>query len=287
MINSKNFKEIIKVAGSTAYLLTGGEKTALFDCGMAYTAKKLIKGIEEVLGEKPLDCVFLTHSHYDHMGALPYLKMRWPGLTVYASEYAAYVFTRPGAQRVIKEYSFKAAEENFIEIEDYDNALLSVDTTLADGQKVDLGGHTVTAVELLGHTKCSMGYFIDENTLFASESTGLYDTSGIVHPTFVLSYKDALASIEKCQTLAPQNIVTPHGSLLPLAEVPNYWQLCKDAVDGICSFVQTCADKGMGEEKIVDAVVENYWVKDIKEIQPLFAFIANAKVLVGSILNGQ
>lgn len=60
--------------GGEAILITCCEKTAMIDCGMAYCGEQMIENTKKYLGGRKLDYVFITHTHYDHMGALPYIR---------------------------------------------------------------------------------------------------------------------------------------------------------------------------------------------------------------------
>ena len=83
--------------GGEAVLIMGSRKTALHDCGMACFKDRLIENIRKELGERNLDYILLSHSHYDHMGALPYLLEIWPEAKVCAGLKASKVFQSQGA----------------------------------------------------------------------------------------------------------------------------------------------------------------------------------------------
>lgn len=67
-----------EILGS-CHLAVGERNTVLFDPGMAWYGEKTVEKIKEIIGDRPIDAVFLTHSHYDHVGALPVIKKYWPG----------------------------------------------------------------------------------------------------------------------------------------------------------------------------------------------------------------
>ena len=67
-----------EILGS-CHLAVGERNTVLFDPGMAWYGEKTVEKIKEIIGDRPIDAVFLTHSHYDHAGALPDIEGRLEG----------------------------------------------------------------------------------------------------------------------------------------------------------------------------------------------------------------
>ena len=81
---------LIDVTGDgkgTVFLVTG-QANILYEAGMAYCAGQMVKKIEEALDGGELDAVFLSHSHYDHVAGLPYIRARWPEVKDYGSALA-------------------------------------------------------------------------------------------------------------------------------------------------------------------------------------------------------
>ena len=56
----------------------------MIDCGMAYSAGETISNIKEILNGRSLDYILISHTHYDHIGALPYIKKEFPDAVVQA-----------------------------------------------------------------------------------------------------------------------------------------------------------------------------------------------------------
>ena len=82
--------------GGESFLIDGKTETAIYDCGMAYCHKDVVSNIKSLLnklGRETLDYVFLSHSHYDHIGALPYIIKEWPQVKVIGAPKLLKVFS--------------------------------------------------------------------------------------------------------------------------------------------------------------------------------------------------
>jgi glyoxylase-like metal-dependent hydrolase (beta-lactamase superfamily II) len=70
---------VIGSATIPVYLLDG-PVPVLFDAGMTAGAFLYEAGIKEILGERSPEFLFLTHSHFDHVGSVSHFKEVWPDL---------------------------------------------------------------------------------------------------------------------------------------------------------------------------------------------------------------
>ena len=73
--------EIINVTGGLSgdvFLFKTKDTAIIFDTSAPVDAKNLLENLELVLNGQPLDYIFLTHSHYDHLGGTPYIKEKYP-----------------------------------------------------------------------------------------------------------------------------------------------------------------------------------------------------------------
>ena len=97
--------------GGEAFLLDAGKKTMLVDAGFAFCGEETADRLERALAGRPLDVLFLTHTHYDHCGGSVAVSRRRPEARIVAGEYAKRVFARPGALAVIREMDLAAARQ--------------------------------------------------------------------------------------------------------------------------------------------------------------------------------
>ena len=275
--------------GGEALLVMGSERTALIDCGMAFCGRRMVKNLEEKLkesGRETLDYVLLSHSHYDHMGALPYVRASFPEAVVCASRRCKEILTRPNAKKLIRELGLAARE--LYEPENTEDILvddLKVDRILEDGDVISLGKERLVALETKGHTDCSMSYALEPvRLLFTSESTGIIETSEYVDTPILKDFHDAMDSLKKCMDYGAEYICLPHCGMIPKDFNDTYWRMFREACDDRLEFVREQKAMGLDSEEMSDNYIKKYWDPALKQIQPLQAYAINSKAVIKAIL---
>lgn len=270
--------------GGSAFLILGTEKTALFDCGMAYCARQLIDNIERVLDKRTLDYILISHSHYDHIGAIPYIKKRWINAQVLGADYAKQILTRTNALNTIRSFGIQAAKfYHNGTIDNYDDAMMKVDCSIGDGDILDLGGLTVKVIATPGHTKCSLSFLVDQ-TIFLSESTGFLSKSGKFYACFITSCAEAINSINRCQEINPQFIISPHYGLVSANDTPDYWKNCMLAIKASQEFILRLAEQGYSNEQILSEYEKEFQDEQSMVEQPIYAFRLNVENMIKTVL---
>ncbi len=266
-------------SGGEALLIIGSDRTAVYDTGMAWCGDKLADNIKGELGDRPLDYVLLSHTHYDHVGGLPFLRMRWPDLIAYGSGYGKKILEKQSALDTIRNLS-QAAAGLFLDksavLPDYSDDHMKIDRAVGEGDRIHLGDRTVRVLETKGHTNCSLSFYLEEESiLLLSESTGVMTEGNRVHASILSSYKDAMTSIEKCRSIGAKHLFIPHYLELPKDLASTYWDRAIESAKELKDFVLEGLEKGLSEDEMLEKSISLFWVGD--DYQPLLAFMANMK----------
>ncbi len=287
----ENIVRVTSGRGGEALLIVGNDKTGLYDCGMAYCGEETVKNIEielKKLNRSKLDYIFLSHTHYDHIGALPYIKKRWKYAVVCGSEKAKRVFNSNGAKKLIKTLGEAARNlysdsKNEILITD-----LEVDIVVKDGDKISLGygNDNVVVIETKGHTDCSLAFFVEKNkVMLASESTGVMYTVDYIDPQILKSYDDCINSALRCKNYNSDIIISPHYGVVPDFKTDEYFDLFIDCAENERNICKELLEKGKDKDYILKNYVNRFWNEDRKKEQPKEAFLINAGHIIDNIID--
>lgn len=275
----------VGVPGGDAFLLITREKTALIDAGYAFYAEKMIGNIKEKLGERPLDYVLLTHTHYDHASGSAYCRCVWNDVKVVAGEYAGKVFSRPSAITVIREMNDNAAK--LWGAEGYADKLddLSIDIIVKDGDIIDLGSVKLRAIEAPGHTKCSIAFYSEEEKLLIScETLGTKLGEASVVPCYLVGYDMAISSIEKVMRYAPEHILLPHRGIISGEKCAQFLEESLSAARETKERIIQGYTDGKTVDELIADMKEWFYTAEYRVYQPEEAFLLNASYMVPMLI---
>lgn len=275
--------DVRHISGDSSFLLDDGKTAILYDTGFAFTGNQVAQNIKNILGDRNLDYIFLTHSHYDHALGSVYVKKLYPNAKIVAGEYATKIFLKDSAKQVMRDLDNKFAKT--CGVDEYEDLIdnLIVDIAVNDGDEIKAGDMTFTCVSLPGHTKCSIGYYLkNEKLLLGCETLGVY-TGESVLPSYLVGYEMALNSIEKAKALDIENILAPHYGVLSTEQTKKYLQDCKtnaiDTSNGILNILKN----GGSDQDAIDYFMNKYYLGYAKEIYPIDAITLNTTIMVNLI----
>ena len=279
---------IIPGKGCECQLITA-EKTALWDTGMFYCADNCVKLVKDALDGRRLDYIVLSHSHYDHIGALSVFRREFPEAEVLASEYCAYVFTRDGAKKVMKEMSENAAAEFGVDtgvLPPFDISGFYVDRTVGTGDSLDLGDVSFDIYNTPGHTKDSISMFERvSRTLILCESCGIAEDFGWVHVPALTGCEDCLRSIRLVDSLDADTVICPHHGIVTEEDgyicAHDFFSRGVECLGIMKDMAADCIKRGMNDEEMLQYFVDNVHKKFIiTEGQPEKAFRLNTSAYI-------
>ena len=260
----------IGVAALPAYLVVG-DTPALFDAGMTFMGPIYLEDLRTHLGDENGLCFnFLTHSHFDHAGAAPYLKRKIIGLQIGAHPLAAETFAKPKAIDLIRNLSrnFEMLKASAIVGE---NVLFSdpdVDIFLEDGMEIDLGqGLIFRTITTPGHTKDAVSFFIPaRKALIVGEAAGTLDKRMNIQPAFLSSYRNYMASLEKLASLDIDLLMLGHNHALTGEDARTYIGKSMAQAEAFQRRIANYLDELHGDQ---DAVVQRFYREDFEEAKAI------------------
>ena len=275
------------VPGGEAFLLITEEKAAIIDAGFSFTAKPMVKKIKEELGDRPLDYILLSHSHYDHISGSSLMKKTWPNVQILSAEHAAKVFEKKKVMKTIAKMN-RVAAMYFKKSQFFNNDLsrIHTDRVVKNGDIVDLGSIKLEVIEAPGHTRDSLAFWCEsERLVMTCETMGVLAGNDMIMPACLVGFKSTMDFIDKLEELRPMKMLYPHYGIIDNeADCMTVIQWARRDNLEAKNLIVDAYKKGMDVETIKQLVKDRYYTDIVKKGQPEKAFDLNNKYMVPMII---
>ncbi|MCX7982837.1 MAG: MBL fold metallo-hydrolase [Syntrophales bacterium] len=246
------------------YLVKGTSASALIEVGVTATAPHIISTLK-ILEIAP-HYLIVSHPHADHVMGLPLLKEAFPECIVICG-YGANEFLskEPVQKTLIRDDLFISV---FLKrplsrvIAPTINALFPV----KDGDSLDLGGITLSFLEIKGHSPGHIGVFIREiEALFPSDALGFFMPSLGFFPTFFTGYDTYLTSLKRLESLHASLLGLPHQGFVRGEEVKEAFFLARKSAHEL--YCRICSHEG-DEDELIEDIYQIYYRDELKLYPP-------------------
>ncbi len=276
---------------SVPVYLLDGDAPAVFDAGFCYLGKRYADAIGEILGRRQPAYCFLSHSHFDHCGAVAVLKRRFPQMKVVASPRAAATLQRPNALALIDRLSRGSLDmirRNAMDFQPQDHFTpFTVDIEARDGdcfRVSDAAG--VAVIDTPGHTRDCISFYIPQaRILICSEAAGIADPTGYIVSDCLVDYDMYRTSMEKLAGLRAEVICLGHRYAFTGEDarryLPRAMAFCRDFRDRVAR----CWQQERGDMARVLARLKSFEYDGKPEPkQPEAAYVINLEARVRAVL---
>ncbi len=249
-----------EVAGRYAcvFLVVGAETSMLVDTGMSYAAADSILPYFEANGIDPqsVGWVIVTHSDFDHAGGIGPLRKALPKarFLCHESERAQVEDVEELIAHRLGEYGAFHGMPDPDEVTNWvreNTAFGRMDSTLAGGERIDLGGVVVSVDLVPGHSAGHLALHVEEAGLSIVADAvlldGLYLRDG--SPAFPPTYRYAASYLRTTERLIDRNpsiMLTSHYDVCEGSEVQRFLETTRafhDRLDGeLESFMRAAND---------------------------------------------
>jgi glyoxylase-like metal-dependent hydrolase (beta-lactamase superfamily II) len=164
---------------SGVYLLEGSHGFMIVNGGMSYIVSELLRQFKEFdIDETRIKKLLILHSHFDHVGIVPFFKRLHPEIEIYASQRGWEILQMDKAIVTINEFSRNVAKrmkkEDVYSTYDIDWRSDVSGKTIRQGDQMDLGDLEVSILEIPGHSSCCIAAYVPSlKALFPTDGGGI------------------------------------------------------------------------------------------------------------------
>jgi glyoxylase-like metal-dependent hydrolase (beta-lactamase superfamily II) len=264
----KQLNERIRIAGHPiypGYLIRGSSANIMIEAGLNILGPAYLGEAQKFFGSAAgLDSLLVTHGHYEHMGALPYLKRNIPALDLRAHPVTSGLLEK---EKVVKVMNFLSREtwgyfEGLREEDAGDVEIRPVPfgKPLKEGDVISLGDWNCEVLETPGHTQDHLSFFLPEpGILFPGEALGnpVMQTEEQVKIEFLTSYAGYLDSMQKLIAMLPRVrvIAMSHLYYYTGEDVPRFMKLALDDTLRYRELIEQYLDMANGDVELAKSTM--------------------------------
>ncbi|MDR0851281.1 MAG: MBL fold metallo-hydrolase [Clostridiales Family XIII bacterium] len=278
------------VFGGECFLIIGSKNTFLIDSGFAFCGERTAGNIRRELGDRPLDYILLTHSHFDHAGGSPVIAAAYPNVKIVCHERAVKVFKKQSALRFMQGMDDTAAEMNGWELRHDILNQLHVDIPVTDGFTLHTADTDVLVLDGQGHTRDSIGYFFKQIRLIVSNESACILIEGCGEkpiPEFIVSYQATLDTISRFEAQNADHLLISHHGVISGRAAEDFFRKARIACEDVAAIVMDAHAEGLSVEEIARKVAHKYHDQRAKAFQSDEAYLVNMRAMIPRLIEEQ
>jgi 2-aminobenzoylacetyl-CoA thioesterase len=274
---------------SCIYVLEGSRESMLINGGLTCLVPDILRQFQDFgIDESKITKILLLHSHFDHVGIVPFFKHRWPELTILASSRAWKVLQKPKVLQSINAANHHATKQMELSETcsnyDLDWTTEITGNSVSDGDVIDLGDMEIMISETPGHSPCHISAYVPKfKVLFPSEAGGLPCSEKII--TYGTSnYSEFEKSIQKLKDLPAQYICSDHYGYVTGEEAVSFIGNSIRIADERRIFMQETFNKIRNVEKTASILADHFKDENAVGIVPHELFVAAQRQMILNVI---
>ena len=216
------------------FYLVQGKDVLIVGGGMSHATPALETQLRKLeIDPRRVKYVVVTHSHFDHCGAIPYLRRRFPDIEVLGTAAAQNALAKPKVAEYNARMNDLAAEQAGVQKEciplEGQSDALHIDRAVSEGDVVDLGeGVSVEFHEVPGHSKCCLATYVPGcRALFPTDTTPhpVDDWSDLAFPSAQYDFAAYVESLRRLGEFDVEILGLDHHGVILGAEAKEFLRL--------------------------------------------------------------
>jgi glyoxylase-like metal-dependent hydrolase (beta-lactamase superfamily II) len=250
---------------SCVYLLEGSQSTVLISAGMSYILPDLLRQIDAFgISSQKIEHIIILHSHFDHVGIVPFLKRKWPNVKIYASARAWQVLSNPKAISIIHDYTLKVCRRvrgntDDLSVLDWQWRYDVQGEVLDERSRIDLGNRHIEIHETPGHSSCSISAYVPQlKALFPSDAVAIpYRDEYVIAAGS--SFGQYQQSLDKLSGLNIEILCADHYGYVRGDEAKHYIARSREAAEQMIDRLCLALHQEGSAEKAAGQLVKNHF----------------------------